>query len=51
MDWAALLLSARGDRLSVESRVPLNDRQRAWIRAHKGELLQLLADLAPPPAH
>jgi hypothetical protein len=48
MDWAAILLSARGDRLSVKSRVPLNDRQRAWIRAHKWELLQLLADLAPP---
>jgi hypothetical protein len=48
MDWAAILLSARGYRLSVASRIPLNDRQRAWIRAHKWELLQLLADLVPP---
>jgi hypothetical protein len=48
MDGAAIVLSARGDRLSVASPVPLNDRQRTWIRAHKMELLQLLAELAPP---
>jgi hypothetical protein len=48
MDGAGILLCARGDRLSVASRAPLTERQRAWIRAHKVELLQLLADLAPP---
>lgn len=48
MEGAAILLCARGDRLSVASPVRLTDRQRTWIRAHKWELLQLLADLAPP---
>jgi hypothetical protein len=48
LDGAGILLYARGDRLSVASRAPLTDRQRAWICAHKWELLQLLADLAPP---
>jgi hypothetical protein len=39
---AGILMRARGDRLSVASRAPLSDRQRAWIRAHKVELLRLL---------
>ena len=39
---AGILMRARGDRLSVASRAPLTDQQRAWIRAHKVDLLQLL---------
>ena len=42
MHAAGILMRARGDRLSVASRAPLTDQQRAWIRAHKVELLQLL---------
>ena len=50
MHAAGILMRARGDRLSVASRAPLTDRQRAWIRAHKVELLRLLADAVPTPA-
>jgi hypothetical protein len=42
MHAADILMRARGDRLSVASRAPLTDQQRAWIRAHKVELLRLL---------
>ena len=44
---AGILMRARGDRLSVASRAPLTDQQRAWIRAHKVELLQLLGGAVP----
>ena len=43
MQAVGILMRARGDRLSVASRAPLTDQQRAWIRAHKVELLRLLA--------
>jgi hypothetical protein len=49
MKAAGILMRARGDRLSVASRAPLTNQQRAWIRAHKVELLRLLADSAPNP--
>jgi hypothetical protein len=42
MQAVGILMRARGDRLSVASRAPLTDQQRAWIRAHKVELLRLL---------
>ena len=42
MHAAGILMRARGDRLSVASRAPLTDQQRAWIRAHKVDLLRLL---------
>jgi hypothetical protein len=47
MNAAGILMRARGDRLSVVSRTPLTEQQRAWIRAHKAELLRLLADPVP----
>ena len=49
MNVADILMRARGDRLSVASRAPLTDQQRAWIRAHKVELLRLLAGAVPAP--
>jgi len=49
MTAAGILMRARGDRLSVASRAPLTDQQRAWIRAHRAELLRLLADSVPNP--
>jgi hypothetical protein len=49
MKAAGILMRARGDRLSVASREPLTNPQRAWIRAHKAELLRLLTDSAPNP--
>ena len=49
MQAVGILMRARGDRLSVASRAPLTDRQRAWIRAHKVELLRLLAGAVPAP--
>jgi hypothetical protein len=49
MKAAGIRMRARGDRLSVASRAPLTNQQRAWIRAHKAELLQLLADSVPNP--
>ena len=49
MNVAGIRMRARGDRLSVASREPLADQQRAWIRAHKVELLRLLADSVPNP--
>jgi len=49
MNAAGILMRARGDRLSVASRAPLTNQQRAWIRAHKAELLQLSADSVPSP--
>ena len=49
MQAVGILMRARGDRLSVASRAPLTDQQRAWIRAHKVELLRLLAEAAPNP--
>ena len=42
MNVVGILMRARGDRLSVASRAPLTDQQRAWIRAHKVDLLRLL---------
>ena len=50
MNAAGILMRARGDRLSVASRTPLTEQQRTWIRAHKVELLRLLADAVPGPA-
>ena len=50
MQAAGILMRARGDRLSVASRAPLTDQQRAWIRAHKVELLRLLTEAVPCPA-
>jgi hypothetical protein len=47
MNMVGILMHARGDRLSVASRAPLTDQQRAWIRAHKVELLRLLGDAVP----
>jgi len=41
---AGVVLQAIGDRLTVESKEELTEQQRAWIRAHKTELLQLLTD-------
>ncbi len=49
MQAVGILMRARGDRLSVASRAPLTDQQRAWIRAHKVELLRLLAGAVPAP--
>jgi len=49
MKAAGIRMRARGDRLSVASRAPLTNQQRAWIRAHKAELLRLLADSVPNP--
>jgi hypothetical protein len=49
MKAAGILMRARGDRLSVASRAPLTNPQRAWIRAHKAELLRRLADSVPNP--
>ena len=49
MQAVGILMRARGDRLSVASRAPLTDQQRAWIRAHKVELLRLLAGAVPTP--
>ena len=50
MNVVGILMRARGDRLSVASRAPLTDQQRAWICAHKVELLRLLAGAVPAPA-
>jgi hypothetical protein len=50
MNATGILMRARGDRLSVASRAPLTDQQRAWIRALKVGLLRLLADAVPGPA-
>ena len=50
MNAAGILMRARGDRLSVASRIPLTDQQRVWIRAHKVELLRLLTEAVPCPA-
>jgi len=44
---AGVTLAALGDGLSVESRQPLTEQQRAWLREHKPALLALLSD--PPP--
>jgi len=49
MKAAGIRMRARGDRLSVASRAPLTNQQRAWIRAHKAELLRLLTDSVPDP--
>ena len=49
MQAVGILMRARGDRLSVASRTPLTDQQRAWIRAHKVDLLRLLAGAVPTP--
>ena len=49
MHAAGILMRARGDRLSLASRAPLTDQQLAWIRAHKVELLRLLACAVPAP--
>jgi len=49
MNAAGILMRARGDRLSVASRAPLTDQQRAWIHAHKAALLRLLAGADPNP--
>jgi len=46
---AGIILRARGDRLVVESRVPLTEQQRAWIRAHKTDLLRMASDPLGPP--
>ena len=50
MNVVGILMRARGDRLSVASRAPLTEQQRTWIRAHKVELLRLLAEAVPSPA-
>jgi len=50
MKAAGILMRARGDRLSVASRAPLTNQQRAWIRAHKVELLRLLTEAVPSGA-
>jgi len=47
MNAVGILMRARGDRLWVESRAPLTDQQRAWIRAHMADLLRLLAVAVP----
>lgn len=49
MSAAGVIMRANGDRLAVESRAPLTDQQRAWIRTHKGDLLRLLSAPRPVP--
>jgi hypothetical protein len=39
---AGVTLQARGDRLAVESKAPLTDQQREWLKDHKTDLLLAL---------
>jgi hypothetical protein len=52
MRQAGILVDVQEDRLVVRSRVPLTERQRAFLRTHKAALLPLLNSTqaaAPPP--
>ena len=56
---AGITFRARGDRLAVESKRPLIEPQREWIRTHKAQLLRALlrpgegsaADPTPDPPY